>query len=169
MPLAFWRQLGKSFSCYYSGNFETGFKHGYVQKIYASIRQSVASSGAEPIAVVPTRQVQLKPANPLRQAAAELADAIVARRIQEFSGRATQRLHRQGLCYPSLHQRIPCRVGWRLWLLQLLGRKRTVCGEGNRAGAWGGGTSPRSAGLDADRPICTGFYAASTADSSASG
>lgn len=78
---------GKSFSCYYSGNFETGFKHGYVQKIYASIRQSVASSsGAEPIAVVPTRQVQLRPANPLRQAAAELADAIVSRRIQDFSG-----------------------------------------------------------------------------------
>ncbi|PPU41252.1 hypothetical protein XaplCFBP3123_09350 [Xanthomonas arboricola pv. populi] len=79
---------GKSFSCYYSGNFETGFKHGYVQKIYASIRQSVASSAsaAEPIAVVPTRQVQLRPANPLRQAAAELADAIVSRRIQDFSG-----------------------------------------------------------------------------------
>ncbi|WP_167709916.1 lytic transglycosylase domain-containing protein [Xanthomonas arboricola] len=77
---------GKSFSCYYSGNFETGFKHGYVQKIYASIRQSVASSGAEPIAVVPTRQVQLRPSNPLRQAAAELADAIVSRRIQDFSG-----------------------------------------------------------------------------------
>lgn len=79
---------GKSFSCYYSGNFETGFKHGYVQKIYASIRQSVASagSGAEAIAVVPTRQVRLRPANPLRQAAAELADAIVARRIQDFSG-----------------------------------------------------------------------------------
>ena len=30
---------GKSFSCYYSGNFSTGFRHGYVQKIYASIRQ----------------------------------------------------------------------------------------------------------------------------------
>ncbi|AVQ09124.1 hypothetical protein C9397_06060 [Xanthomonas vasicola pv. vasculorum] len=77
---------GKSFSCYYSGNFETGFKHGYVQKIYASIRQSVASSAAEPIAVVPTREVQLKRASPLRQAAAELADAIVSRRIQDFSG-----------------------------------------------------------------------------------
>ena len=31
---------GKSFSCYYSGNFATGFRHGYVQKIYASVRQS---------------------------------------------------------------------------------------------------------------------------------
>lgn len=30
---------GKSFSCYYSGNFATGYRHGYVQKIYASIRR----------------------------------------------------------------------------------------------------------------------------------
>src|SRR3546814_1996908 len=30
----------KSFSCYYSGNFTTGFRHGYVQKVYASIRRS---------------------------------------------------------------------------------------------------------------------------------
>lgn len=29
---------GKSFSCYYSGNPVTGFRHGYVQKIFASMR-----------------------------------------------------------------------------------------------------------------------------------
>lgn len=28
----------RSFSCYYSGDFTTGFRHGYVRKIYASIR-----------------------------------------------------------------------------------------------------------------------------------
>ncbi|MGY3266667.1 type IV secretion system protein VirB1 [Lysobacter sp. HA35] len=32
------RDWGKSFSCYYSGNFVTGFREGYVQKIYASMR-----------------------------------------------------------------------------------------------------------------------------------
>ncbi|WP_386342144.1 lytic transglycosylase domain-containing protein [Xanthomonas citri pv. citri] len=103
---------GKSFSCYYSGNFETGFKHGYVQKIYASIRQSVASSGAEPIAVVPTRQVQLKPANPLRQAAAELADVIVARRIQEFSGASHTAASLPGpmLSQPAPAYSLPSRV-----------------------------------------------------------
>ena len=37
---------GKSFSCYYSGNFSTGFRHGYVQKIYASVRQGRASDDA---------------------------------------------------------------------------------------------------------------------------
>ncbi|MCR8715691.1 transglycosylase SLT domain-containing protein [Stenotrophomonas indicatrix] len=48
------KDWGKSFSCYYSGNFETGFRHGYVQKIYDSMRrgQQVANNGALPIDVV---------------------------------------------------------------------------------------------------------------------
>lgn len=29
---------GKAFSCYYSGNFTTGFRHGYVQKIQRSMQ-----------------------------------------------------------------------------------------------------------------------------------
>ena len=33
------RDWGKSFSCYYSGNFVTGFRHGYVQKIFASMKK----------------------------------------------------------------------------------------------------------------------------------
>lgn len=31
------RDWGKAFSCYYSGNFVTGFRHGYVQKVFASM------------------------------------------------------------------------------------------------------------------------------------
>lgn len=31
------KDWGKSFSCYYSGNFVTGYRHGYVQKIFASM------------------------------------------------------------------------------------------------------------------------------------
>ncbi|CAM4343267.1 lytic transglycosylase domain-containing protein [Stenotrophomonas indicatrix] len=48
------KDWGKSFSCYYSGNFETGFRHGYVQKVYDSMRrgQQVASNGVAPIDVV---------------------------------------------------------------------------------------------------------------------
>lgn len=49
------RDWGKSFSCYYSGNFSTGFRHGYVQKIYASLREgreANESTGAPPIEVV---------------------------------------------------------------------------------------------------------------------
>ncbi|WP_166636833.1 lytic transglycosylase domain-containing protein [Lysobacter terrigena] len=42
---------GKSFSCYYSGNFVTGFRQGYVQKIYASMRDGAATRypGAIPV------------------------------------------------------------------------------------------------------------------------
>lgn len=48
---------GKSFSCYYSGNFTTGFRHGYVQKIYASMRrgrdvEAPPPAGVPAIAVV---------------------------------------------------------------------------------------------------------------------
>ncbi|PPU20132.1 hypothetical protein XarbCFBP7610_07190 [Xanthomonas arboricola] len=89
---------GKSFSCYYSGNFETGFKHGYVQKIYASIRQSVASAGgAEPIGVIPNRPVKIRNENPARQIAAGLADAIISRRIQDMAAPAQNQVQRQTL------------------------------------------------------------------------
>jgi type IV secretion system protein VirB1 len=30
--------LRRAFSCYYSGNFQTGFQHGYVQKVVAAWR-----------------------------------------------------------------------------------------------------------------------------------
>jgi len=53
------RDWGKSFSCYYSGNFVTGYKHGYVQKIFASMGQAVA--GAAPIDVVPAARRSTPP------------------------------------------------------------------------------------------------------------
>lgn len=50
------KDWGKSFSCYYSGNFTTGYRHGYVQKVFASIARQrgsmVAANGAAPIDVV---------------------------------------------------------------------------------------------------------------------
>ena len=54
---------GKAFSCYYSGNFVTGFEQGYVQKIFASIRKSQAEQSApESIRVIPYGNGQRKPA-----------------------------------------------------------------------------------------------------------
>jgi type IV secretion system protein VirB1 len=51
---------GKSFSCYYSGNFVTGYRHGYVQKIYASMRGTIpadaAASAAIPVVSRPMRR-----------------------------------------------------------------------------------------------------------------
>src|SRR5690606_17663980 len=41
----------KSFSCYYSGDFKTGFRHGYVQKIYASIRATSPAQASVPEAI----------------------------------------------------------------------------------------------------------------------
>jgi len=53
---------GSAFSCYYSGNFTTGFDHGYVQKIYASMasQQAAASprTAAIPLAPRPARTTE---------------------------------------------------------------------------------------------------------------
>lgn len=35
---------GKAISCYYSGNFSTGFSHGYVQKVTARMQQLAAKN-----------------------------------------------------------------------------------------------------------------------------
>jgi type IV secretion system protein VirB1 len=41
----------RSFSCYYSGDFTTGFRHGYVQKIYASIRAAAPPPSDHALAI----------------------------------------------------------------------------------------------------------------------
>lgn len=41
---------GKAFSCYYSGNFVTGYRHGYVQKVMASLA-GAARTGAAAIGI----------------------------------------------------------------------------------------------------------------------
>lgn len=53
---------GKAFSCYYSGNFVTGFRHGYVQKVMASMGgdpdagiQAISLAAASPRAAGGTR------------------------------------------------------------------------------------------------------------------
>ena len=49
---------GKSFSCYYSGNFITGYRDGYVQKIYDSINSSAGVAAANNVpAAIPIQLV----------------------------------------------------------------------------------------------------------------
>lgn len=60
------RDWGKAFSCYYSGNFVTGFRHGYVQKVYASMREGglLAQRDAAtpaPIRVIPRAERRTMP------------------------------------------------------------------------------------------------------------
>lgn len=64
---------GRAFSCYYSGNFVTGYRHGYVQKIYASMRSDGGRgevAEAAPIRVVgrPTRKAPIEATLPFRAA-----------------------------------------------------------------------------------------------------
>lgn len=74
---------GKSFSCYYSGNFVTGYRHGYVQKVYASMgggkSMSSNTAAAPAIAVVDRRSRRVAEAN--RGAANALPRQAALRRI----------------------------------------------------------------------------------------
>jgi type IV secretion system protein VirB1 len=76
---------GKAFSCYYSGNFVTGFDHGYVQKIFASIRKaqySLSGQAEPPIRVIPYGNTQRKKARedsvPLGEPSADKDKAVRA-------------------------------------------------------------------------------------------
>ena len=54
---------GKAFSCYYSGNFVTGFRTGYVQKVFDSISRGVtlAQAPAAPPAAIPLHLASAPP------------------------------------------------------------------------------------------------------------
>ena len=72
--------LGKSFSCYYSGNFITGYQQGYVQKIYASMRDAntVAATGKLAIDVIDNAASHRHPS---AARAAGASPSVIARRI----------------------------------------------------------------------------------------
>lgn len=60
---------GKAFSCYYSGNFKTGFRDGYVQRVYASMGKE-----APPIVLTtPQRAVPVTRTGPVSRTAPEPA------------------------------------------------------------------------------------------------
>ncbi|WP_407136372.1 lytic transglycosylase domain-containing protein [Xanthomonas protegens] len=88
---------GKSFSCYYSGNFETGYRHGYVQKVYASINQgrALAASTAGAIPVIPAGSVRRVVNDSVRAAAVREVDSIVSRRIDAAANRLASDLATQ--------------------------------------------------------------------------
>lgn len=46
---------GKAFSCYYAGDFVTGFQHGYVQKVFDSIGQQGGASATSSISIISRR------------------------------------------------------------------------------------------------------------------
>jgi type IV secretion system protein VirB1 len=70
---------GKAFSCYYSGNFVTGFRHGYVQKIYDSIQRGIAVADNGGAAMAPARAATPVSAEPARAAEPPPANRIALR------------------------------------------------------------------------------------------
>lgn len=82
------RDWGKALSCYYSGNFTTGFRHGYVQKVFASWQQSAGSDGeAGAIPLVERRAARRAPARVTEATPAPAPASRVSRRVQEAASR----------------------------------------------------------------------------------
>ena len=48
---------GDSLSCYYSGNFVTGYRHGYVQKVFASMGNTTRTADSGALAIEVTSRV----------------------------------------------------------------------------------------------------------------
>lgn len=80
---------GKSFSCYYSGDFKTGYRHGYVQKVYASMRRGndAITAGIKPIAVVDRAQRRVAAAR--ARSLVERPEAALIASLAERRGGAT--------------------------------------------------------------------------------
>lgn len=84
------KDWGKAFSCYYSGNFTTGYEHGYVQRVFDSMSRDAAFADTQPIPLVTKTPVRvarvtgkspegLKPDSPAyRVAMRSVVDSAVA-------------------------------------------------------------------------------------------
>lgn len=70
---------GKAFSCYYSGNFVTGFQHGYVQKVFASWNQEAGNAAMQAIPLAERRMGKV----PAVRTIAPDVPWLVTRRIEE--------------------------------------------------------------------------------------
>ena len=72
---------GKSFSCYYSGNFTIGYRHGYVQKIYASMRDSTATRAVPIDVIVAAKRTTKLPSNAAIRTPIRTNDLVAQRRM----------------------------------------------------------------------------------------
>lgn len=83
---------GKAFSCYYSGNFVTGYKHGYVQKIFASVSGAEGRTASIPLAS--GSNVSARTALPSAgRIAAAATDVVLATTLAARRGAADPRLN----------------------------------------------------------------------------
>jgi type IV secretion system protein VirB1 len=80
---------GKAFSCYYSGNFTTGYRHGYVQKVFASWQRQAGKDTAPAIPVIDRRTAASPQRASPRVATPSPTSSRVARRIEEARAERT--------------------------------------------------------------------------------
>ncbi|MGV7193814.1 lytic transglycosylase domain-containing protein [Xanthomonas axonopodis] len=78
------RDWGKALSCYYSGNFVTGFRHGYVQKVFDSMARTTAQAGAAAIPLVGQAPMHIRQtARSTKELTQSLPDRVLSRVLDE--------------------------------------------------------------------------------------
>lgn len=111
--------LGAALSCYYSGNFVTGYRHGYVQKVVARAQTAATASSAAatpkamPIPAIPvipngqSGQSTAQPAAKAKLSVPAVKKAVVPAAATEAS---THDIAAPPVSPPSEHQRNPALV-----------------------------------------------------------
>lgn len=87
------KDWGKSFSCYYSGNFVTGYKHGYVQKIFSSMGRR---GKANPQNAIPVINNTVNASRPILQMTAQQPNrqnSTVATDLQSYPATVPKKQH----------------------------------------------------------------------------
>lgn len=93
---------GKAFSCYYSGNFVTGYRTGYVQKVFDSInRTAMLASNTE--RVTPIQLAGEQPVNPRAMPLPKTAPATKVQVPVEANGAAYRLAIRSSLIDTALN------------------------------------------------------------------
>jgi type IV secretion system protein VirB1 len=77
---------GKAFSCYYSGNFTTGFRHGYVQKVFASWQAVDGAGIGAPVSLYGGAHGSSR-----SQRLVSSLESLVLRRIEDAARREVER------------------------------------------------------------------------------
>jgi type IV secretion system protein VirB1 len=72
---------GDAFSCYYSGNAESGYRHGYVQRVFESMAGSASSGQAIALAPDAAQAAPPEPVSAPAHMAARVTDAEASRRL----------------------------------------------------------------------------------------
>ncbi|WP_175485521.1 lytic transglycosylase domain-containing protein [Pseudoxanthomonas sp. GM95] len=113
---------GSAFSCYYSGNFTTGYQHGYVQKIFSSMagqQSSYVASSAIPLSVAVQASRRAPVAPELNSASRRIVSSNAQHELSISAVSAAEKIFaaaepsdaEQNVAFPQVANAAPSKLG----------------------------------------------------------